>query len=502
MLAVQKQDDNRNSTEALTASGFGKVLNSIQGLQQRLGDFSYGEVSIAEAKVKLLVKQLGALRDNLSTVVRLKEAARETTRHINSLPKENYSLVGPDSLEKHPQLHAIIKASKLIRIQGQLKAALTVQDAISLDTEGNSEPSNAPTNPQEFEAGAKPTPAVPVDKKNSAANSGEKNGATQNRLASKKPAVPREMTFEQRDAASLAKQIDSSSLAPSKQTFPSNNDQAFNRPTDWTFDFNDPPAASIDFEFPQETLSAAQTPLSSSPTKNLSEPKHSTKTVANAALHARLHDGAAKPPAAAQLRVPAKASGERAAITLAQSKALVLTRHDFDQRLLADVIKNYGDFSTSANLPATIEAAAGAKPGFDKPGAHRTRQFEESSARPREVPNNKKAGDLDRQLKKIIKDYGEYDLYQRPSVFNLRTGGIAAFVVLGLVLGGLYWFGTPSQERPAPLRREVAPPAAEFSTSSETSKPAKTNVLGDEGSVSPGASNDPAGSVTVTKQTP
>src|SRR5207244_12317945 len=41
-----------------------------------------------------------------------------------------------------------------------------------------------------------------------------------------------------------------------------------------------------------------------------------------------------------------------------QTEALVSTSADFDQRLLDDIIKNYGEFAASPNLPASIKPAA------------------------------------------------------------------------------------------------------------------------------------------------
>ncbi|MGH7811668.1 MAG: hypothetical protein ACREP5_15430, partial [Candidatus Binatia bacterium] len=169
----------------------------------------------------------------------------------------------------------------------------------------------------------------------------------------------------------------------------------------------------------------------------------------------------------------------------------------------AEVIKHYGDFSAWPNLPATIESPAETKPGVDKPKANHGRPFDEPAAKLREVANNKKAGDLDRQLKKIIKDYGEYDLYQRRSVVNFKTGGIAAFAVLGLVLAGLYFFGGRSTAREPSPPLEARPLAAERSAPVETSNPVKASARGAEKTAAPNATNDPSvDPATVTKETP
>ena len=59
------------------------------------------------------------------------------------------------------------------------------------------------------------------------------------------------------------------------------------------------------------------------------------------------------------------------------------------------------------------------------------------------APLVKKNGELDRQLKKIIKDYGENDLYAHKQTINIKKAGILAFVFLGLVFGVIYFFKAP-----------------------------------------------------------
>jgi hypothetical protein len=63
------------------------------------------------------------------------------------------------------------------------------------------------------------------------------------------------------------------------------------------------------------------------------------------------------------------------------------------------------------------------------------------------LPNIKKHGELDRQLKNIIKDYGEYDLYPHQSSTSLKKAALAALAALVLVLGVLYLFKAPSNGR-------------------------------------------------------
>jgi hypothetical protein len=107
---------------------------------------------------------------------------------------------------------------------------------------------------------------------------------------------------------------------------------------------------------------------------------------------------------------------------------------DFDTKLLDDLIKNYGEFAANPNLPATL----------DKPKQETRTPEKLRPPKGHGTVSARSANDLDRQLKKLIKDYGENDLYSSRSgslKTKLRVGG--AFVVLALVLGGIYYFSEP-----------------------------------------------------------
>jgi hypothetical protein len=112
---------------------------------------------------------------------------------------------------------------------------------------------------------------------------------------------------------------------------------------------------------------------------------------------------------------------------------------DFDRELLEDLIKNYGEFTVLPGLPSksneerkreTITSTQRLRPDV-------------SVASHRNVPAQRKDGELDRKLKKLIKDYGEYDLYSKQSPVNLKTGVAGAFLILTLILSGFYFFSSP-----------------------------------------------------------
>jgi hypothetical protein len=69
-----------------------------------------------------------------------------------------------------------------------------------------------------------------------------------------------------------------------------------------------------------------------------------------------------------------------------------------------------------------------------------------------ETVAGKSREEIDRELKNIIKNYGEYDLYShRKATIDFKTAAIAALAVLGLLLGGFYIFKSPSGSAPVAI---------------------------------------------------
>jgi hypothetical protein len=149
---------------------------------------------------------------------------------------------------------------------------------------------------------------------------------------------------------------------------------------------------------------------------------------------------------------------------------------NFDRQLLDDLIRNYGEFNVLPSLPSNSQAP---KEDKHEAGISMTRAeppTKLSLAVYRKLPTQRKDGELDRTLKKLIKDYGEYDLYSKQSPVNLKTGVAAAFLVLTLVLSGFYFFSSP---------KSIAPP----NTPSATRLQDKEIAKGTEETVSRGAAS-------------
>lgn len=425
-----------------TANGFGKVLTSIQGLQQRLEDFSVEDAGRAEAKAKILIQQLVLLQSKLENLAESKQFVACANRTISELPEENFDDVAPDGLENHPQLHAIVQASKLIPLHRLLEAAKGGAGRF-LDPEAGS--LDIPVLAAQENVAAPDTATLPPSASLELSES-----------AAYREAAPSEAVIAEHPVSSELTPVDDDEPRVLSDGIEPN---AFHEAI---------ADRSSDFELVgRQTIEASERTERS----HTEKPAPSGKTQRNKSQ------------------------------TSAMSDSL------FDQRLLSELIETYGEFAVTPNLSTAVEVPQAAEilfPEIEAPAAQQetpsplelqshepealsTREIEPAkpvepqtlptllvSLKPTEaksteivaipapkthqpdpikevekVPTLRKHGELDRQLKSIIKDYGEYDLYSHRSPTNFRTAAIAAFVLLGLVLGGFYFFKTPASHSPA-----------------------------------------------------
>ena len=149
----------------------------------------------------------------------------------------------------------------------------------------------------------------------------------------------------------------------------------------------------------------------------------------------------------------------------------------FDTKLLDALIENYGEFISAPNLPAMPEEASQSFLNVAPPKVHSARNTSFESPSELTVDQSSMAvrdtTDIDRKLKRLIQDYGEYDLYSRgaPVKTKIRVGG--AFILLAAVLGGIYYFsapGVPSQSVANPTT-ETAPAVSNDAGANPTSPP-------------------------------
>ena len=511
MLPAEKQE-NESTTAVASAntaapSGFGKVLGSIYGLQQRLNDLTLEDVTAAEINLRSLMQQIALLRDLVGHVAELKNTVANANHLIDSIPEENINLVGPDSLEKHTKLHAIVRASKLIRFQRVMKAARASADAVSFDAVAgmlhidtaapNSMPPALPQEIIQEETKVAPDIALAATASHvqlEAIDSGQ--GIVIE--------APREWTFE------AAKNKSPNSSTPADEIEPnfalvngdgSAADEGSAKIVDKAHAVIENSAPVSPAEFPThapleapitvETSKVALiqsaenfpssdawpiNPAAKTAISELEKPRHLSRKQKKLAKNKLLTDAESK---------------------LDESKALVPANSIINQRLLNDLIESYGDFATTPNLPAPLQASLPPKVRSVEATVLATSGLDNPAKPNRSSTDLKRDGELDRQLKKIIKDYGEYDLYSRQSPINLKTGGVAVFVVLGLVLAGLYLFKAPTTAPSSPPHAVTQPSQAAPGMSPDTSSNDERNR---SAAKSGNREEAAATAITVTKQ--
>ena len=470
MLPAKKQEarpETPQNSPVSSTMGFGKVLTSIQGLQQRLEDFSVEDVVRTEADAKSLVLKLSQLQVKLETLAALKQFVASANLLISEIPEENFEQIAPDGLENHPQLHAIIQASKLIRLHRLMQAAKAGAESISLDLDTGTL-SSAISPPErslpEFDATMTPSSEPAVEKLSVA-------------------------LFE-----TLAEPIGAAVTSVSE---PRESVQS----EEWTFSTED----KLDGVQEVVTARLGDFELGGSPVGEVLVTQD--PSVIGASIETGSHQSKEATPSS-------KSAGA------------------FDERFLSDLIETYGEFRISSvgappvelpskpepSLPSVIESETQLAPVdssnppstqiavinseqrtpslpavephilpalMSTPSREETKAFElpaiatpekhkpraAADAKEKKLSALSKHGELDRQLKSIIKDYGEYDLYPPQSSINFKMAALGAFAVLALVLGGFYFFRVPAAPTPVKVGTVGQPDGANRTTHTDTSGP-------------------------------
>ena len=402
-----KQDENRleSTVPKISSPGggsVGKVVTSIQGLQQRLNDYSLEEVSAAENRSRTLMLGLLNLQSRVGSLVTIKRSMSVVYEALKTT-SEDIKLSVIETSGKPIKLHDIIQASNLIRFPTLKRTShQTPRHTIS----------NA--SPSETLAGSKHAP------KSTKEVSSESSAANHHETADS----PNEPAF-----VFDATNIEAASGIPSVDF-------------SWDKDSDSNKTTSDHIRYEQEVQTIA---LQSAPEK-LNNPE----------LELSAPEFVQELPVAEKSDTPI-------------STALVPTGGDFDQRLLDDLIKNYGEFFSSSNPPSkvgpqenveTVESRS--KPNFPEKPAVETANNNTARTSPL-----KKEGDIDRELKKIIKDYGEYDIYSRHNRINIKFAAIGAFLLVVAVISGFYLLSSSkSEERLSPpVAAEPVPGTSDEHTS-------------------------------------
>jgi len=391
----------------------GKVVNSIQGLQQRLNDYSLEEIAAAENKSRTLLRGLVNLQSRVGSLVAIKRSMTVVYEAVEKATSEDINLSTIDTLGKPIHLRDIIQASNLIKFP-DLKRTLRPRPEITVPIAPSADPIHQ-------EAKDTPKSTKEVIRARSAA---ERRESTES---------PNEPAFVF-DAAEIeaAPGIPSADFSWDKDSDPDQNN-----------------IQNLRYEPEIQT-----TPLGLEPDKTKHRDVSTTEFV--------------------QEQVPEESN-------TSISTALVPIGGDFDQRLLDDLIKNYGEFFSSSDSPKKVDSEArtdtneiGNKPIFPEKVAVESATNNTARALPL-----KKEGDIDRELKKIIKDYGQYDIYSQQNRTNVKYAAIGVFLLLVALSSGFYFFSSSkSQEAPSvPAAAEPVSAISDESTSGirDLKRPSKGN---------------------------
>lgn len=415
MLSSPKNTDLLQATsESATTPTYGtigKVFNSLQGLQQRLDDFSLEDLSIAIDKTHTLSVRLAALQPRLRAVIEIRKFAAETSNAIEKATAEIRDLSALESSNQPPRFTATGKTRKLTKVSRPSRPAPhTIQEVeknlASPEIQNNNGNIHATHDPQlVIKAKDDEPPAVPQPANNTgiekewslAPDSSEFESGEEWILESNASTVPEERPF-----------VEFTETAPTP-TMTANTGQ------DHMGDHSDTPAE---------------------PNANIED--NSTETFAFTLPKTD------RAPASLATKQPPSVPTTPESV---DGKALVPAGSDFDQRLLDDLIKDYGEFASSPYVPVPITPKKETTDGQanDKSEGSPLSADDDHSAT-RHLPSIKKEGEIDRKVKKLIKDYGEYDLYSRQSPVNLKTGIIGAFLLLGVIFAAFYFFSAPKTD--------------------------------------------------------
>lgn len=165
--------------------------------------------------------------------------------------------------------------------------------------------------------------------------------------------------------------------------------------------------------------------------------------------------------------------------TTAQHRSIassVKEKIEFDQKLLRDLIKDYGEFVTYTKLSPDNTRNTPATPKRQNQSSHKSTESpvrnETMGQRDRDHDNSDP--DFDQKLKKLITDYGKVDIYADCTVNNrqstIKKGVIAALVLVVVSLASYFFFSFYQPQESTP---PFSPETVTFRADTEEYEPIK-----------------------------
>jgi hypothetical protein len=440
MLTAQRENS-LPETEPLpqhpqTTRSLDKMVNSIEGLRERVQGFTLDQVSEMDQRLRTMSLELRELQQRLRALSEMKQQIGGLQKPVqqaetHSLEQSRLAtLIEPIAVQSIAQFRTLLKFRRAIRLLKETRSGSGVFTT-SADLEARArvlpKPVEIISEPPENEQ------ALPIDLL-----------ATQHELP---------------DRSTNENSVVFTGVAP-EQT-----ERVFNpAPVEMDFEpnehFSNEPADAIFMNDGTAPAQPQEIVAEFADTRDEPSPIHETifeefKGTGNMEVN---------------LAIPETESVE----TTGQTHMAVSEEADFDQRLLDDLIKDYGEFTILPSSTPKGEAKKELKPEPIAANPVHALATANLQIQPN-LPSQRKDGDLDRKLKKLIKDYGEYDLYPRQTPLKLKTGVVAAFLVLTLIFSGFYFFSSPKSAVPVSASSASHSQSPADTVSKETPSNGETN---------------------------
>ena len=451
MLTAQKENSPLE-TEPLpqrpqTTRSLDRMVTSIEGLRERVQGFTVEQVSEVDQRLRTMSLQLGELQQRLRALAEMKQQIASLQKAVQQAEADSLeqsrlaTLVEPITVQSIIQFGTLLKFRRVIKLLKEGKSGSGV--SASADVEAR-----APVLP-------KPVESITEPPKN------------EQELAIDFPAIQHELPERSTNENSVV--VTSVALEQTERVFdpgPMEMDFEPNEP------FSNDPADAIFLDDSTASIQPREMIAEFADTRDAPSPSH----------EAIFEEFKGTGDSEVQLAIPeTETMGTTGQTHTASEEA------DFDQRLLDDLIKDYGEFTIVPSSTPKREAKKELK--LDPTTATRA-QGPATVNLPTQpnLPSQRKDGELDRKLKKLIKDYGEYDLYSRQTPLKLKTGVVAAFLVLTLIFSGFYFFSssksavptsassTSQSQSSADTASKETPPNGETNSGENLSAPSVSNV--------------------------
>ena len=487
------------------ARSFDKVVNSIEGLRERVEGFTLEQVSEVDQRLRAMSMQLGELQRTLKALAEMKQRLSRLQRAVQKAEAESLEPSSLVTLVEPIPVQSIARIGTLLRFQRVIKLLKEAErgSGVSASADAHAE---TPPPPKSVEV----ITASPKDEGELETDLSAIHRELSERSESEAPIVAIDECRNEYEAVlhRVQAQMDFEPvLLKPVETIPEPSTNGQELATDLpAFEHelrdelperstNETPAdfASEDLEQTGATLHPSLVQMDFEPNESFSnEPADAIfldsgiASIQPREIVAEFADTREEPPENHEAIFEEFKGTENTEVRLAipetetvettdQTHTAASEDADFDQRLLDDLIKDYGEFTVLPSSAAKAETKRAPK-RQPTPAAPQINASPPPIAPTQpNLPLPRKDGDLDRKLKKLIKDYGEYDLYSRQPPLKLKTGVVVAFLVLTLIFSGFYFFSSPKPAVPASPSSASQPQISSDTAPKETAPNTESN---------------------------